>query len=142
MKQSMEWFNVRRDGVALGVLALAVAMIAAGLAGNSRLFGYSVVLFIGLLAGLGFVRRHDTVTWWPPAVATLLLVVSLAGAFAFEASRVDSVADTVLGFQAGTAFVIYGLWLPAFFTLGVTFVLVFDRLGDANAPPADGQATR
>jgi hypothetical protein len=138
----MEWFNFRRDRVALGVLALAIAMIAAGLTGNSRVFGYSVVLFIGLLAGLGFVRRHDTTTWWPPAVATLVLVVSLAGAFAFEASRVDSAADTVLGFQAGTAFVIYGIWIPAFFTLGLTFVLVFDRLDDADASSANGKATR
>jgi hypothetical protein len=138
----MEWFNFRRDRVALGVLALAIVMIASGLAGNSRVFGYSVALFIGLLAGLGFARQHDARTWWPPALATLVLIVSLAGAFAFEGARVDSAADTVLGFQTGTAFVVYGIWIPAFFTLGVAYVLVFDRLGDRDASSAFGKGTR
>jgi hypothetical protein len=137
----MEWFNFRRDRVALGVLALAVVMIGAGLAGNSRVFGYAVVLFIGLLAGLGFVRQRDTQTWWPPALATLVLIVSLAGAFAFEAVPVESAADTVLGFQAGTAFVIYGVWIPAFFTLGLTYVLVFDRLDDRHTASTTGNET-
>jgi hypothetical protein len=137
----MEWFNFQRDRVALAVFALAVVMIASGLAGNSRLFGYAVVLFIGLLAGLGFVRQHDTGTWWPPALATLVLVGSLTGAFAFEAARVDTVSDTVLGFQPGTAFVIYGIWLPAFFTLGVTYVLVFDRLADRRTASTTGKET-
>lgn len=129
----MEWFNFRRDRVALGVLALAIVMIASGLAGNSRVFGYCVALFIGLLAGLGFARQRDTRTWWPPVLATVVLLGSLAGAFTFEAARVDSVTDTVLGFQAGTAFVIYGVWIPAFFTLGLTYVLVFDRLDDRTS---------
>ena len=137
----MEWFNFRRDRVALVVFVLAVVMIASGLAGNSRVFGYAVVLFIGLLAGLGFVRQHDSRTWWPPALATLVLVGSLTGAFAFEAARVDTVSDTVLGFQPGTAFVIYGIWLPAFFTLGVTYVLVFDRLADRRTSSTTGKET-
>jgi len=132
----MEWFNFQRDRVALAVLTLAIVMIASGLAGNSRVFGYSVVLFIGLLAGLGFARQRDARTWWPPIVATLVLLVSLAGAFAFESVPVEGVADTVLGFQAGTAFLVYGVWIPAFFTLGLTYVLVFDRLADPKAPSA------
>jgi hypothetical protein len=135
----MEWFNFRRDRVALGVLVLAIVMIASGLAGNSRVFGYSVALFIGLLAGLGFARQRDAHTWWPPMVATLVLVVSLAGAFAFESVPVESVDDTVLGFQAGTAFVVYGVWIPAFFTLGLTYALVFDRLRDHRAPAEIGE---
>ena len=133
----MEWFNFRRDAVAIAVLVLAVVMIAAGLTASSRVFGYAVVLFIGLLAGLGFVRGRDVRTWWPPAVATLVLLVSLSGAFAFQAVPVESAADTVLGFQTGMAFVVYGIWIPAFFTLGLTYVLVFDRLADqpvASAP--------
>lgn len=138
----MEWFNVRRDGVALAVLVLAVVMIVSGLSGSSRVFGYAVVLFIGLLAGLGFVRERDARTWWPPLVATLVLVVSLAGAFAFEASPVNDATDTVLGFQTGMAFVIYGIWVPAFFTLGLTYVLVFDRLADPEDTPTNGKATR
>ncbi len=137
----MEWFNFRRDRVALGVLTLAIVMIASGLAGNSRVFGYAVALFIGLLAGLGFARQRDTRTWWPPVLATLVLLGSLAGAFAFEAVPVESVADTVLGFQAGTAFVIYGVWIPAFFTLGLTYVLVFDRLDDRRTSSTTGNET-
>jgi hypothetical protein len=97
-------------------------------------FGYAVVLFVGLLAGLGFVRLHARPTWWPPAVATLVLLVSLTGAFMFEASPVNDVGDTTLGFQTGTAFVIYGVWLPALFTLGVTYVLLFDYLDEG--PPS------
>jgi hypothetical protein len=137
----MEWFNVRRDGVALTVLMLAVVMIAAGLAGNSQLFGYGVVLFIGLLAGVGFVRRHDARTWWPPAIATLVLLVSLTGAFTFQATPVSGVSDTVLGFQTGMAFVVYGIWIPAFFTLGLTYVLVFDRLVDRPVTAAPAKET-
>ena len=128
----MEWFNFRRDRVALAVLALSIVMIGSGLTGNSRAFGYAVILFIGLLAGLGFVRQRDVRTWWPPVLATLVLLVSIAGAFAFEAAPVHGVADTVLGFQPGMAFVVYGIWIPAFFTLGLTYVLVFDRLDDRH----------
>lgn len=137
----MEWFNFQRDRVALAVLTLAIVMIASGLAGNSRVFGYSVVLFIGLLAGLGFARQRDPLTWWPPIVATLVLLVSLAGAFAFESVPVENVGDTVLGFQTGTAFVVYGVWIPAFFTLGLTYVLVFDRLADQKASSAMAKET-
>ena len=133
----MEWFNARRDGMALAVLVLSIVMIASGLTGRSRLFGYAVALFIGVLAGRGFGRPHDTATWWPPVVATLVLLASLAGAFAFETAPVDDAAETVLGFQAGTVFVIYGVWIPAFFTLGVTYVLLFDRLADRPPTPAD-----
>jgi hypothetical protein len=133
----MEWFNARRDGMALAVLVLSIVMIASGLTGHSHVFGYAVALFIGLLAARGFGRPRDPVTWWPPAVATLVLLASLAGAFALETARVDDAADTVLGFQAGTAFVIYGVWIPAFFTLGVTYVLLFDRLADRTPTPTD-----
>jgi hypothetical protein len=134
------WFDLRRDWVALTILALSIVMIGSGLTGHSRVFGYAVVLFIGVLAGLGFIRRRHRSTWWPPIVATLVLLLSLAGAFAGEAFPVDGAADTVLGFQAGTAFVVYGIWLPAFFTLGVTYVLVFDRLSDQSAVAADEKA--
>lgn len=134
----MEWFNFRRDRVALAVLVLSTVMIGAGLTGNSRLFGYAVVLFIGLLTGLGFVRHDKPATWWPAAVATAVLLASLAGAFAFEAAPVYGVKDTVLGFQTGTAFVIYGVWLPALFTLGVAYVLLFEHLDEprpSSTPP-------
>lgn len=137
----MQWFDLRRDAMALAVLALSIVMIGTGLTGHARVFGYAVALFIGVLAGRGFARPRDPLTWWPPVFATVVLVASLAGAFAFEATRVEAAADAVLGFQAGTAFVIYGVWLPAFFTLGVTSVLLFNRLADAAPPPA-APATR
>lgn len=138
----MEWFNFRRDAPALAVLVLAVVMIAAGLSGRAQVFGYAVVLFIGLFAGIGFVRRHDGATLWPPVVATIVLVVSLAGAFAYQAAPVGSASDTVLGFQTGTAFVIYGIWIPAFFTLGLTFVLLFDRLGPQSPSARQAEGDR
>lgn len=134
----MEWFSVRRDGIALALLVLSIVMIGAGLSNHPRLFGYSVVLFIGLLAGLGFVRRHLQATWWPPALATMILLASLGGAFAYEAVPVNGPDDTLLGFQQGTAFVVYGIWVPALFTLGLTYVLLFERLAERRpASPGD-----
>jgi hypothetical protein len=126
----MKRFDLRRDGFALGILALLVVLLAAGLTGTSRVFGYGLVAFFGLFAGLGFVRRGDPVTWWPPAVVTAVLLLSFMGMFANESAAVQGVADTVLGFQPGTAFLVYGLWLPSFFTLGLSFTLLFDRLTD------------
>jgi hypothetical protein len=129
----MDWFNFQRDKAVLAALALAIGMIAFGLTGAYQAFGYSVALFIGVLVGVGFARRTDRGTWLPPILATLVLLVSLAGAFAYQAVPVTSPDDTVLGFQKGTAFVIYGIWIPAFFTLGLTFVFFFDRLGEQSS---------
>jgi hypothetical protein len=67
-----------------------------------------------------------------------VLLVSLTGAFAFQAVTVTSPADTTLGFQPGTAFVIYGIWIPALFTLGLTYVLLFDRLADRPSSSTGG----
>ena len=78
----MKRFDLRRDGFALGILALLVVLLAAGLTGTSRVFGYGLVAFFGLFAGLGFVRRGDPVTWWPPAVVTAVLLLSFMGMFA------------------------------------------------------------
>jgi hypothetical protein len=135
----MEWFNFQRDKAALAVLVLAVVMIVAGLTGSYQMFGYCVALFIGVLAGVGFARRGDAGTLFPPVLATLVLLISLAGAFAYQSVPVMSPDDTVLGFQKGTAFVIYGVWIPAFFTLGLTFVFFFERLGDR---PSSGKDVR
>ena len=130
----MNRIDPRRDGFPLGLLVLLVVLLVAALTGAYRVFGYALVALIGMLVSLGFVRRGDRRTWWPPAVATAVLVISFAGMFAYEAVPVTSAADTVLGFQPGTAFLVYGVWLPSFFTLAVSFALIFDRLvkGDAR----------
>jgi hypothetical protein len=50
--------------------------------------------------------------------------------FANQDVPVTSAADTVGGFQAASAYLVYGLWIPAFVTMGVGFSLLFDRLSD------------
>lgn len=124
-----------RDRFVLCLLALMLVMLGSALAGAYRVFGYVLVLFLGMLMGLGFVRRRDAATWAPPLVATSVLLVSLSGLFAYEHTAVSDVSETVLGFQPGTAFLIYGIWIPALFTLGVSFALVFPRL--TQPPDAD-----
>ena len=61
----------------------------------------------------------------------------MIGLFLYQDAPVRSVGDTVGGFQVGTAFLIYGVWIPAFFTLGVGFALVFDRLDDPSRRDAE-----
>lgn len=121
---------LRRDGFVLALLVVLIVLLVSGLAGAPRVFGYALVFFFGLLMGLGFVRWRRPATWWPPVVATAVLLLSFAGMFANEAAPVRDVGDTVLGFQPGTAFLVYGVWLPAFFTMGVAFALVFPHLQD------------
>jgi hypothetical protein len=133
----MEWFNLRRDGLVLVLLALITVMLISGLAGAYHVFGYALVALLGTLAGLGFVRRGDPLTWVPPLIVTTVLVSSFAGMFAYESSVVGDANDTVLGFQPGTAFLVYGVWIPAFFTLGVSFAVVFDRLSGSDGHPSD-----
>jgi hypothetical protein len=62
--------------------------------------------------------------------------------FANESAAVQSAGDTILGFQPGTAFLIYGVWIPAFFTMGVGFALVFDRLNADAASSPDAKRGR
>jgi hypothetical protein len=124
----MNHFDLRRDGFVLALLVLMVVLLVSALSGSYRAFGYALVVFLGMLAALGFVRRGDRITWLPPILATAVLLVAFAGMFAYETAAVHDVRDALLGFQKGTAFLIYGVWIPAFFTMGVTFALLFDRL--------------
>ena len=134
----MALIDFREDGFVLTLLALMCVMLGAGLTGAYRVFGVALVAFIGMIAGRGFARRHDPVTWVPPAVITSVLLMAFAGMFAYESAPVRDADDAVLGFQRGTAFLVYALWVPAFFTTGLSFALVFDRLeqDDAAPPPA------
>lgn len=111
---------------------MMLVLLTAALSGAYRVFGYALVALLELLMGLGFVRQGDRVTWLPPSIATAILLVAFTGMFTTETSVVRDAGDTVLGFQRGTAFLIYGVWIPAFFTMGVGFALVFDRLGGGD----------
>ena len=124
---------MRNDALILLLLAALVVMLAAALTGAYQVFGYGLVAAIGLTAALGFVRSGVPASWVPPAVATLVLLVSFAGMFAYEQVPVLAPADTWGGFQPGTAFLVYGVWLPAFVTLALGFALVFDRLAARDA---------
>lgn len=126
--------DLRRDGVVLGLLALTIVLLTAGLTGADRVFGYALVAFVGVLLGFGFVNREDPVTWIPPIVAVAVLLVAFTGMFAYESTEVRGPGDTVLGFQPGTAFLVYVLWVPAFFTFGAGLAIVFNRLGALQRP--------
>lgn len=124
----MEWFSLRRDGLVLLIGVLLVIMLGTGLTNAYRLFGYALVGLLGLLAGVAFVRRGKAVTWLPPVLATVVLAAGMTGMFVNESVVVHNVGDTVLGFHPGTAYLVYAVWIPAFFTLGVGFAVLFPQL--------------
>jgi hypothetical protein len=129
--------HLRRDGFVLVLLTLMLVLLGAAVTGAYRVFGYGLVAFVGLMTGLGFMRRHDPVTWVPPLLTTAVLLIAFTGLFANEAAIVQGASDTILGFHPGTAFLVYGVWVPALFTLGVGFALLFDRVGADGASTAD-----
>lgn len=118
----------RRDGVVLVLLGMMVVLLLAAMTGAYRVFGYGLVALLGVLMVLGFARRDDRMTWGPPAAGIAVLLVALTGIFAYESAAVTTVDDTILGFQPATAFLIYGIWIPAFFTMAVGYWIVFDRV--------------
>lgn len=130
--------DARRDGFVLMLLLLMMLMLISALSGAYRVFGYGLVTFLGMLAALGFVRRRRPATWIPPLVATAVLLVAMTGMFLNETASVSGVEDTLLGFQPGTAFLVYGVWIPAFFTMGLGFALVFDHLGSDEPRSTEG----
>ena len=138
----MDTINLRRDGLVLLILAVMLVMLASALTGAYRVFGYALIALVAALAVVGFARRDDPVTWIPPIVATTVLLVAFMGMFANEATDVRDATDTVLGFQAGTAFLIYGVWIPAFFTMAVSFALIFKRLSGENQAPTRKRESR
>ena len=134
--------NIRRDGFVVVLLVVMILMLGAALTGAYRVFGYGFVSFVSLLLVGGFVQDADRPSWWPPVLATVVLLVAFTGMFAMEAVTVQTRADTWLGFQPGTAFLIYGVWIPAFFTIGLTFALVFNRLQRGDAPSSERKRAR
>jgi len=117
----------------LALLAGMLVMLGGALTGHEKVFGYSLVAVFGLIMAMGFFRRRAPVTWVPPTLAVIALLIALTGMFATQSTEVAAASDTVGGFQPGTAFLIYGLWIPAFLTLAVGSALVFNHLSEGES---------
>jgi len=139
---AIPWFSPRRDGVVLVVLALLVIMLVASLVPSSRTFAFSLTALIGTLAAVGFVRRGRPRTWIPPLLASGIMAVAFVGMFTHEGDLVASVDDTLLGFQPATAFLVYVLWIPAYFTLSAAFAWLFDDTAEVPGHADVDEASR
>lgn len=124
---------MRRDGAVALLFVELLVLLVAGVAGWYHVFGLVLVFTIGTFAAIGFARRDDRISWGPPLAATIVLLAGLLGVFAYEDVVVRGVEDTALGFHPATAFLVYLIWLPGFFTLGLTYTLTFERLRRAAA---------
>lgn len=122
----------RKDGVVGILFLLVVILLVSGLSGSYWVFGYAVVTWLGVLAGIGFVRTGDAITWFAAALVFVCLALGMTGILVNEDVVVRSTTDTVLGFHPGTAALVYGIWVPGLFTLGFAFVILFDRLVDSG----------
>lgn len=120
--------TLRRDGVVALLFVELLVLLGAGVAGRYQLFAFVLIFTIGTFAAMGFARRDDRISWGPPMAATIVLLAGMLGVFAFEDVVVRSVEDTAFGFHPATAFLVYLIWLPGFFTLGLTYTLTFKRL--------------
>jgi len=118
------------------MFVLILLLLGSGLVGAHRVFGYGIVLWLGVLAGLGFVRTGQPRTWLAAILVFVCLAIGMTGILFYESAVVSSTADTVLGFHPATAFLVYGIWAPGLFTLGVAFVLLFDQLIDSGQDAA------
>ena len=123
-----------KDGVVGLLVVLILLLLISGLLGAHRIFAYALVAWLGALAGIGFARAGEPRTWIAAIVVFAFLACGMTGVLLNESVVVESVADTVLGFHPGTAALIYGIWVPGVFSLGVGFVLLFDRLIDTGRP--------
>ena len=132
-------FDPGQDAFVLATFVLLIVMLAAGLTGAYGLFAYALVGLFGAFIGRGLLVRGAVATWAVTIVAVLVLLGSVAGMLGQETFVVRSVEDTVLGFHPATAYLVYGIWIPAFFTLGVGFALVFEHLERAGADESADQ---
>jgi hypothetical protein len=110
------------------LFVLVLLLLTSGLMGAHWAFAYALVAWLGVLAGIGLVRSGELRTWVAAVLVFTCLAIGMTGVLLNESAVVRSVADTVFGFHPGTAFLVYGIWAPGFFTLGVAFVLLFDRI--------------
>lgn len=125
--------TVRRDGPVALLFFELVVLLVAGVAGWYHVFAFVLIFTIGTFAAIGFARRDDRMSWGPPLAATIVLAIGMLGVFAYEDVVVRGVEDTAFGFHPATAFLVYLIWLPGFFTLGLTYSLTFERLRRAVA---------
>jgi len=110
------------------LVVLILLLLYAGLTGAHWLFAYALVGWLGVLAGIGFVRAGEVSTWIAAVLVVTGLGLGMTGVLLNEAVVVTSTEDTVLGFHPGTASLVYGIWVPGLFTIGLAFVLLFDRI--------------
>jgi hypothetical protein len=127
--------SVTRDGAVAVLFFELLGLLVTGIIGAYHAFGVLLVLTIGTFAALGFGRRGDLLSWTPPLAATVILMAGLVGVYAFENVVVAGAQDTRLGFHPATAFLVYVIWIPGFFTLGLTYTLCFERLFRHASPP-------
>ena len=116
------------DRVVMLLVVLILLLLYAGLTGAHWLFAYALVGWLGVLAGVGFVRAGDARTWIAAALVAIGLCLGMTGVLLNEDVVVTGTADTLLGFHPGTASLVYGIWVPGLFTIGLAFVLLFDRI--------------
>jgi len=121
-----------KDAVVGLLFVLMLILLVSGLLGAYQVFAYALVAWLGVLVGIGFARSGQPRTWMAAGWVFAWLVIGMTGVLMNEAVVVSSVADTVLGFHPGTAALVYGIWLPGAFSLGIGFVLLFDRLVDSG----------
>ncbi len=137
----MTRFDPGQDGFVAATFIALIVLLVAGLSGAHHLFGYALVGLFGAFIGRGLARHGKPVTWFAAGLATLVLLVAMAGVLRNEGVIVTDVTDTVGGFHPGTAFLVYGIWIPALFTLGIGFALVFTLLeaSDSQRTGIDGK---
>ncbi|MDH4124721.1 MAG: hypothetical protein OEW64_02240 [Gammaproteobacteria bacterium] len=120
------------DQVVALLFVIVLVLLVSGLTGAHWVFAYALVTWLGVLAGIGFIRPGDRRTWLAALLVFLGLALGMTGVLVNESVIVTTTADTVLGFHPGTASLVYGIWIPALFTIGLAFVLLFDRLIDSG----------
>jgi len=117
-----------QDRYVLALLLLFLVLLVAGLTGAPQVFAYGLAALLGVVAGRGLGRRGVGATWVVVALFVAAVFGAMTGLFRYQSVVVRDVGDTVLGFHPATAILVYGLWIPAFITLGVGFAVLFDRL--------------
>jgi len=117
-----------QDRYVLAMFLLFLVLLVAGLTGAAQMFAYGLAALLGVVVGRGLGRRGVGATWVVVALFVAVVFGAMTGLFRYQSVVVRDVGDTVLGFHPATAILVYGLWIPAFITLGVGFAVLFDRL--------------
>lgn len=114
-----------RSGLAVGIAGVSLVALAAGLAGQAWLLGWSAAVLVALLSVLGLCAPGK------PSRATLAFLVAFAAVFcgllalAFRLHDASGPLVLIGGFPAGTAVLVYGI-TPLGVCLGILYARVFD----------------